>query len=212
SNGAPFPAGGFNPKEGAISMGFYNMNTGDAAIFKSLADQYAISDNYHQAVMGGTGSNFQALVSGHAVFFTDTVKLDGSPAIPFANQIENPNPAPNTNNYYTQDGYAGGSYVNCADLSQPGVAAVDDALRDHGIHERNCAPGHYYLVNNYNMYWKQTSANPQPLITTTSRSSNSSRKIGVCRRFHRAAATIFRTRWLTTTMNTGRTIGQPSGI
>ena len=163
SNGAPFPAGGFNPKEGAISMGFYNMSTGDAPIFKSLADQYAISDNYHQAVMGGTGSNFQALVSGHTVFFTDTVKLDGSPAVPFPNQIENPDPAPNTNNYYTQDGYAGGSYVNCADLSQPGVAAVNDALLDRGIQDRNCASGHYYLVNNYNMYWKQTSANPQPL-------------------------------------------------
>ena len=70
SNGAPPPAGGFNPMEGAISMGFYNMNPytdaagtprpGDAAIFKSLADQYAISDNYHQAIMGGTGANFQA--------------------------------------------------------------------------------------------------------------------------------------------------------
>jgi acid phosphatase len=173
SNGAPFPDGGFNPKEGAISMGFYNMNPytdaagiahpGDAPIFKSLADQYAISDNYHQAIMGGTGANFQAIVSGHAVFFTDTFKLNGAPATPFANQIENPNPVVNTNNYYAQDGYAGGSYVNCADLTQPGVAAVNDVLRRQGIHNRNCEAGHYYLVNNYNMYWNETSANPQPL-------------------------------------------------
>ena len=70
SNGAPPPAGGVNPMEGAISMGFVNMNPytdangnaepGDAPIFKALADAYAISDNYHQAVMGGTGANFQA--------------------------------------------------------------------------------------------------------------------------------------------------------
>jgi len=73
SNGQPFPSGGFNPMEGAISMGFYNMNPftdasgkaqpGDAPFFKSLADQYAMSDNYHQAIMGGTGANFQALVT-----------------------------------------------------------------------------------------------------------------------------------------------------
>ena len=51
-------------------MGFYNMNPftdaqghsqpGDAPFFKSLADNYATSDNYHQAIMGGTGANFQA--------------------------------------------------------------------------------------------------------------------------------------------------------
>src|SRR5262249_31507302 len=123
SNGAPPPAGGFNPMEGAISMGFYNMNPfvdahgasqpGDAQVFKSLADSYAISDNYHQAIMGGTGANFQAIVSGDAAFFTNP---NGKAATPFSNQIENPDPVKGTNNYYTQDGYSGGSYVNCADL------------------------------------------------------------------------------------------------
>ncbi len=167
SNGAPFPPGGFNPKEGAISMGFYNMNPfmdadgkpqpGDAPIFKQLADQYAISDNYHQAVMGGTGANFQALITGSAAFFTDPVALDGSPAVPYENQIENPDPLGNTNNYYTQDGYSGGSYVECADDSQPGVSAVMAELQAHRVDDRRCAPGHFYLVNNYNMYWNQTS-------------------------------------------------------
>ena len=172
SNGNPPPAGGFNPMEGAISMGFYNMNPftdasgqaqpGDAAIFKSLADHWAISDNYHQAVMGGTGANFQALVSGDAAFFTNP-DLDGTPALPFANQIENPDPVAGTNNYYTQDGYGGGSYVNCADPSQPGVASVDLQLLLQGVRRNNCAPGHYYLVNNYNLYWNQTSATTRPL-------------------------------------------------
>jgi len=172
SNGAPPPAGGFNPKEGAISMGFYNMNpykdasgkssSGDAAIFKSHADQYAISDNYHQAVMGGTGANFQALVAGDAAFFTNT-NLDGTAAVPFSNQIENPDPVEGTNNYYTQDGYSGGSYVNCADTSAPGVASVKEQLHRQGVPQSNCAPGHYYLLNNYNLYWNQTSSNARTL-------------------------------------------------
>ena len=176
SNGQPFPAGGFNPMEGAISMGFYNMNPfvdaqgnsqpGDAPIFKQLADAYAISDNYHQAVMGGTGANFQALITGSAAFFTDPVALDGSPAVPFQNQIENPDPLDDTNNYYTQDGYGGGSYVNCADDSQPGVAAVAAELKAQKVQRRRCEKGHYYLVNNYNLYWNQTSATPRALGPT----------------------------------------------
>ena len=168
SNGQPVPPGGFNPMEGAISMGFYNMNPfvdaqgkaqpGDGPIFKQLADNFASSDNYHQAVMGGTGANFQALITGSAAFFTDPVALDGSPAVPFPNQIENPDPLADTNNYYTQDGYGGGSYVNCADDSQPGVAAVVAELKAQKVQYRRCETGHYYLVNNYNMYWNQTSA------------------------------------------------------
>jgi len=167
SNGAPYPTTGFNPKEGAISMGFFNMSAGDAPIFKSLADTYAISDNYHQSVMGGTGANFQALITGHAAFFTDPVKLDGSAAVPYSNQIENPNPAPNTNNYFTQDGYGGGSYVNCADSTQPGVPAVLAVIKAHNVKETKCADGHYYLVNNYNLYWNQT-----PTATRTLGSSS----------------------------------------
>lgn len=160
SNGVAPPAEGFNPKEGAISMGFYNMNPyidasgaahpGDAAIFKSLADSYAISDNYHQAIMGGTGANFQALVTGDAAFYTN---LDGTPGVPPTNQIENPDAWPGTNNYFLQDGYAGGSYVNCSDPSAPGVAGVLSELHEHHHVQANCAANHYYLVNNYSMYW-----------------------------------------------------------
>ena len=137
-------------------------STGDAPLFKALADQFAISDNYHQAIMGGTGANFQAIVSGDAAFFTST-SLDGTPAVPFANQIENPDPVAGTNNYYTQDGYSGGSYVNCADGSAPGVAAVLGELHRQGAPSSNCAPGHYYLLNNYSLFWDQTSANPRTL-------------------------------------------------
>ena len=77
--------------------------------------------------MGGTGANHIMLGTGDAAFYQDT---NGNPAPPPAGEIENPNPQPGTNNFYTQDGYGaagttnGGSYSNCADHSQPGVAGV----------------------------------------------------------------------------------------
>jgi phospholipase C len=43
--------------QGSVRMGFCNMAEGDAPIFRNLALHYAISDNYHQAVQGGTGAN-----------------------------------------------------------------------------------------------------------------------------------------------------------
>lgn len=133
-----------NPGQGGELMGFYNMATGDAPFFKSLAEQYALSDNYHQAIMGGTGANFFAIATADAAVYN----VDGKPAVPPANQIENPDPLPRTPNFYTQDGYAGGSYVNCADPSQPGVGPILAVLEKHE-RRSNCAAGAYYLVNNY---------------------------------------------------------------
>jgi phospholipase C len=136
-------------QQGGEAMGFYNMQAGDAPVFKKLADHYAMSDNYHQSVMGGTGANFLALVSGDVAVYN----LNGIPATPPANQIENPNPQHGTNNWYTQDGYSGGSYVNCADRSQPGVDAVFSFLdkQPNIFNQGNCAGGAYYLVNNYSL-------------------------------------------------------------
>lgn len=142
---APTPA---NTYQGGEAMGFYNMNTGDAPQFKALADSYAISDNYHQFVMGGTGANFIAIASADVAFHN----TGGVPDTPPANQIENPNPQAGTNNFYTQDGYHGGSYVNCADDTQAGVAEIKNYVQHlpgHSFHRGNCAPGAYYLVNNY---------------------------------------------------------------
>jgi phospholipase C len=55
TNGKAEPAGYIG--EGSTSMFFYNVQTGDAPYLKSLADAYTMSDNYHQAVLGGTGAN-----------------------------------------------------------------------------------------------------------------------------------------------------------
>jgi len=77
------------------------------------------------------------------------------------NEIENPNPAAATNNWYTEDGYGGGSYgsasygggsySNCADPTQPGVSAIVQYLQSlpHPV-DPHCEVGHYYLLNNYN--------------------------------------------------------------
>ena len=177
SNGAPYPSEGFNPKEGALSMGFYNMNPyrdasgidhpGDAAFFKRLADGYAMSDNYHQSVMGGSGANFQMLVAGDVAFYTSPTRLDGSPAAPPAYQIEDPNPAPGSTNYYLKDGAASGAYVACGDPTRPGVAGIDAVLRRYAISRNNCAAGRHYAVNNRTLYWNQTSAKPRAVGPTS---------------------------------------------
>ena len=131
--------------EGATAMGFYNVQNGDAPYFKTLADNYAMSDNFHQSVNGGTGANHIMLGHGDAIWFSDG---NGNAAAPPHNvqvaagtanagtvdEVENPNPAAGTNNWYTQDGYGGGSfgaasfgggsYTNCSDMTQPGVAPI----------------------------------------------------------------------------------------
>src|SRR5579863_6132088 len=103
TNGLPQPAG-FNDmttEEGSTSMGFYNVQQGDAPYLKSLADNYAMSDNYHQAVMGGTGANHIMMGTGDAIWFSDgkgnalepphNVYLNAGPNSGTADEIENPN-------------------------------------------------------------------------------------------------------------------------
>ena len=147
SNGKPFPSPAPVPllKEGNIAMGFYNVAKGDAPYFTKLAREYTLLDNYHQPVMGGTFANQMMFGYADALWYAD---VNGNPATPPANQIENPNPAPETNNWYTNDGYGGGSYTNCSDQTLPEVASIVGYLK--AVHvQPNCAPGHYYLLNNY---------------------------------------------------------------
>ena len=157
--------------EGATAMGFYNVLDGDAPYSKFLADNFAMSDNYHQPAMGGTGLDSIILGFGDAIWFSDA---NGKAAVPPHNQmtfaggpvdeIENPNLVPGTNNWWINDGYGGfgnngsstgvyggGSYTNCSDSSQPGVAPILNYLSSlpRPI-KSNCEAGLYYLLNNYN--------------------------------------------------------------
>jgi len=158
--------------EGSTSMGFYNIQQGDAPYFKHLADHYSMSDNFHQSVDGGTGANHIMLGHGDAIWFSDgagnaltpphnVVADPGTANAGTVDEVENPNPASGTNNWYTEDGYGGGSfgsasygggsYSNCADPTQPGVAEIVKYLQSlpHPI-DPHCQTGHYYLLNNYN--------------------------------------------------------------
>jgi phospholipase C len=158
--------------EGSTAMGFYNVQNGDAPYFKFLADHYAMSDNFHQSVNGGTGANHIMFGHGDMLWFSDG---KGNPAMPpkgvevaagtanagKVDEVENPNAAGGTNNWYAEDGYGGGSfgspsfgggsYTNCADTTQPGVAPITNYLKSLATPiAPNCEAGHYYLLNNYN--------------------------------------------------------------
>jgi phospholipase C len=132
---------------GGNSMAFYNMQAGDVPVLKSLADQYSMSDNYHQATMGGTGQNHILLGSGDAIFWSDG---NGNPTMP-PNHIANPNPLPGSNNQYTVDINFDGNFTECADSTQPGVDAIRDYLATLPYHPNpNCEKNHFYMVNNNN--------------------------------------------------------------
>jgi phospholipase C len=180
TNGKPQPANfstNWSPTakttgEGSTAMGFYNVQKGDAPYLKFLADTYSMSDNFHQSVMGGTGANHIMLGTGDAIFFSNAsgqptvpphhqIVFAGTPNAGIVDEIENPNPAPLTNNWYTEDGYGGGglgspvfgggSYSKCSDVTQPGVASVRNYLASlPNKIDPKCAAGAYYLVNNYN--------------------------------------------------------------
>jgi len=158
--------------EGSTAMGFYNVQNGDAPYFKKLADDYAMSDNFHQSVDGGTGANHIMLGHGDMIWFSDgkgnplpaphnTTVAAGSANAGVVDEVENPNPAKGTNNWYSEDGYGGGSfgspsygggsYTNCADESQPGVSAIRNYLSSlNPPIDARCQKNHYYLLNNYN--------------------------------------------------------------
>jgi phospholipase C len=147
--------------QGAVEMGIYNMAAGDYPFFQSLAQQYAISDNYHQPVMGGTGPNSQFLMTGDVYYYTDG---NGNAASAPASLMENPNPQPGSNNFYT---YASpgpidpgntstGGLVNCSDSTQPGVSPILDYLKllpYQSFNNGNCASGHFYQVDNEYPYY-----------------------------------------------------------
>ncbi|HEY4115782.1 MAG TPA: alkaline phosphatase family protein, partial [Rhizomicrobium sp.] len=134
--------------DNATNMGFANVQQGDMPYFKKLADTYAVGDNYHQPIAGGTGAN--SLVLGYAglIWYSDG---QGHATKPPKDEIENPNPRPGTNNHYKNDGYSAGSYVNCSDPNQPGVQSILSYLSALPNNPQpNCSPNKYYLVNNYN--------------------------------------------------------------
>ncbi len=141
----PFSGGAIDDNGGSNSMAFYNMQAGDVPVLKQLADQYTISDNFHQSFMGGTGANHVMLGTGDAIFWTDG---NGNPTTP-PSHIANPEPLAGTDNVYTVDVGFDGNFTECADPNQPGIKPIREYLRSLPYHPNpNCQKGHYYMVNN----------------------------------------------------------------
>jgi len=142
--------------QGGVAMGYYSMAQADFPYFLDLAENNAISDNYHQPVMGGTGPNSQFLFTGDVYYFTDA---NGNPATPAADLVEDPNPRPGTNNFYNNDhfnvaadpGSTGVAFTNCSDDTQPWVQPIMSylqALPYPPFHNGNCDSNHWYQLNN----------------------------------------------------------------
>ena len=154
------------------SMAFFNMNQGDAPILNKLALEYALADNYHQAVMGGTGANHIMLGTGDVYFFNNSFAQNGvfnansfdpasPPPVPGVilglppqvqiSLVANPDPVNGSNDVYKNDVSASlGEYVNCSDTTQPGVPAITNYLTTLPYKASpNCAPSTFYAINNF---------------------------------------------------------------
>jgi phospholipase C len=130
---------------GGNSMAFSNVQQGDAPVLKSLADEFSMSDNFHQSFMGGTGANHVMLGSGDAIFWSNG---NGVPMMP-PSHIANPDPLPGSDNQYTVDINFDGNFTECGNPSQPGIKPIRDYLESLPYDpDPKCKPGHFYMINN----------------------------------------------------------------
>jgi phospholipase C len=106
-----------------------------------------MSDNYHQAFMGGTGANHVMMGTGDAIFWSDG---NGTPTVP-PSHIANPNPLPGTDDVYTVDLGFDGNFTECGDATQPGIQPIRQYLHSLPYDPKpNCQPNRFYMVNNDN--------------------------------------------------------------
>jgi phospholipase C len=137
----PFVGVARNDGSGSNSMGFYNVLKGDAPVFKRIADEYTINDNYHQPVMGGTAVQHIMLGTADAIFW-DT--FQGVTQPPTAS-VADPDPKSSTDVSFQRDK----AWTNCSDLGQPGIPAIVNYLASLPWHPSpNCESGHFYMINN----------------------------------------------------------------
>jgi phospholipase C len=130
------------PHDTGQTMAFFNMQQGDAPLFKALADQYTMSDNYHQPVMGGTGPDSINLAFADQLFFSDG---NGTAVNPPVTRIYNPDPQTGSLNFYTKRA----QWFNCSDRGAPGIQAIQDYLDalPYAVLNR-CEPGQYFPAVN----------------------------------------------------------------
>jgi phospholipase C len=125
---------------GGNSLGFYNAQNGDAPVLAQLADEYTLSDNFHQSVMGGTAANHVALGTGDAIFWTTFAGLTQPPA----SKVANPDPTSPTSDKYKADQ----NWTDCGDPSQPGVQPILTYLSTLPYTPKPNCQSVFYMVNN----------------------------------------------------------------
>ena len=157
----PFVGIARDDDSGSNSMGFYNVQRGDAPLFKQLADEYTMSDNYHQPVMGGTAVQHTMMMTGDALPW-DVVP--GLPSQPPSKVVADPTPKSATNAGFVIDG----RWTMC-DPTGPSMKPIFDYL--HSLPWRadltasNCVPGRYYMINNTRPGFLSNGAVNVPAIT-----------------------------------------------
>jgi phospholipase C len=130
---------------GGNALGFYNVQEGHAPLFKWLADNFTIADNYHQADMGGTGVQHTMLGTADNIYWEPFGSL---PAQPPGGQIADPTPKSATNVAFVSDK----RWTKCGDPTAPGVKPIMDYLNSlpwrPDLTASNCDPDRYYMINN----------------------------------------------------------------
>ena len=131
------------PHDTGQTMAFFNVQQGDAPFLKQMADEFSMSDNYHQPVMGGTGPDSFMIGFGQYPFFTDA---NGNAATPPASDIYNPDTQSGTLNLYTKRA----TYFNCSDPAAPGSQAILSYLNSlpYAV-SPSCEQGHFYPAVNH---------------------------------------------------------------
>ena len=167
---------------GSNSMGFYNVLRGDAPLFKRLADEYTMSDNYHQPVMGGTAVQHTMLMTGDALPW-DSVA--GFPAQPPVAQVADPTPKSATNAAFVNDS----RWMAC-DPARPGIKPILDYLKSlpwrPDLSASNCEPGRFYMINNLRPgYLSNGALNAAAINAGTAAPPSSLRTIGDALNEHR---------------------------
>jgi phospholipase C len=133
---------------GGNSMGFYNVENGDAPVLKALADEYTMSDNYHQPLMGGTFVQHMMLGTGDVMWWQPYVNQAGATiSQPPAGVLVDPTPKSTTSIGFTADK----AWTTC-DPNVPWVAAIESYLRTLPWRPDQsaitCENGKFYLINN----------------------------------------------------------------
>jgi phospholipase C len=116
------------------------MRDGDEPLLEKLAGEYALSDNFHQSVMGGTAANHVTLGTGDFISWTTFSGLTQPPS-----NIANPNPQSSTSDKYQADK----AWTNCSDTTQPGILPIVSYLNSLPYHPASkCESGRFYMINN----------------------------------------------------------------